>query len=91
MPDRIDLADATGADGPDDPVSGERLTNRERPLRLSSIECDEVPGEMRPTIETLVTRLFRDARIVFRPDRRHGIASAHFTCPSKPSDVAMAR
>jgi cell wall-associated NlpC family hydrolase len=24
-------------------------------------------------------------------DRRHGIASAHFICPSKPSDVAMAR
>ena len=23
-------------------------------------------------------------------DRRHGIASAHFMCPSKPSDVAMA-
>ena len=23
--------------------------------------------------------------------RRHGIASAHFICPSKPSDVAMAR
>jgi hypothetical protein len=25
------------------------------------------------------------------PGRRHGIASAHFMCPSKPSDVAMAR
>ncbi len=24
-------------------------------------------------------------------DRRHGIASAHFMCPSKASDVAMAR
>ena len=23
--------------------------------------------------------------------RRHGIASAHFTCPSKPSSVAIAR
>jgi hypothetical protein len=23
--------------------------------------------------------------------RRHGIASAHFICPSKPSDVAIAR
>ena len=25
------------------------------------------------------------------PDRRHGIASAHSICPSKPSDVAIAR
>ena len=24
-------------------------------------------------------------------DRRHGIASAHFMCPSKPRDVAIAR
>jgi len=38
MPDRIDLAHATGADGPDEPVSGERLTHRERPRgpRLSN-------------------------------------------------------
>ena len=35
--------------------------------------------------------VFRDARIVFRPDRRHGIASAHFICPSKPSDAAIER
>ena len=26
-----------------------------------------------------------------RSSRRHGIASAHFMCPSKPSDVAIAR
>ncbi len=26
-----------------------------------------------------------------RSSRRHGIASAHFICPSKPSDVAIAR
>ena len=26
-----------------------------------------------------------------RSSRRHGIASAHSMCPSKPSDVAMAR
>jgi len=27
----------------------------------------------------------------FQPDRRHGIASAHFICPSKPRDVANSR
>ena len=26
-----------------------------------------------------------------RPDHRHGIASAHFMCPSKPNEVAIAR
>jgi hypothetical protein len=26
-----------------------------------------------------------------RSSTRHGIASAHFICPSKPSDVAIAR
>ena len=26
-----------------------------------------------------------------RSSRRHGIASAHFICPSKPSDLAIAR
>ena len=26
-----------------------------------------------------------------RSSRRHGIASAHFICPAKPSDVAIAR
>ncbi len=46
-------------------------------------------GQSRLTFETLVTRLFRDASAC--ADRRHGIASAHFMCPSKPSDVAMAR
>jgi len=34
--------------------------------------------------------LRRLIRRLLRPDRRHGIASAHFICPSKPSDVAMA-
>jgi hypothetical protein len=30
MLDQIDLAHATGAEEPNDPLSGERLTNRER-------------------------------------------------------------
>jgi hypothetical protein len=33
---------------------------------------------------------FRDAAVGLTA-RCHGIASAHFMCPSKPSDVAMSR
>jgi hypothetical protein len=40
------------------------------------------------------TVLLTDAGITPRPmqaDAPHGIASAHFMCPSKPSSIAMAR
>ena len=46
-------------------------------------------GAETESFETLEC-LFRDASCSLRPDRRYGIASAHFICPSKPSDVAMA-
>jgi hypothetical protein len=56
--------------------------------------CHKLPtsrGQLRRTFETLVCRLFRDASCGRRPDRRHGIASAHFMCPSKPSVFALSR
>jgi hypothetical protein len=55
----------------------------EQTLPTQNWRVSEVVGEL--------NRLFRDASCSLRPDRRHGIASAHFMCPSKPSDVAMTR
>ena len=52
--------------------------------------CHKMPTQP-ANLDTVETRLFRDASGSLRRDRRHGIASAHFMCPSKPSDVAMSR
>jgi hypothetical protein len=55
--------------------------------------CYSVALTMIPTqsFETLVFRLFWDNPGAPPTDRRHGIASAHAICPSKPSVFAMSR
>jgi hypothetical protein len=49
---------------------------------------DSNPGNLRPAITSLIGRdtEVSDVKAASRP---HGIASAHFMCPSKPRDVAM--
>src|SRR6476619_4912924 len=66
------------------------------PLRSTSVSCHRCslmsvrsPCHLRhEVLRRSYVVLFRDAWIALRSDRRHVIASAHFMCPSKPSDLA---
>jgi pimeloyl-ACP methyl ester carboxylesterase len=52
--------------------------------------AESTPATLTRIFETLVSRQFRDAGIVIG-QACHGMASAHAMCPSKPSDLAVAR
>jgi hypothetical protein len=75
-------------------MSHERCVAILRRLLLRRTFETQRPGRSYPVgvgLRRLECGLFRDPSCSLRSDRRHGIASAHAICPSKPSDVAMAR
>ena len=64
-----------------------------RRMRLfhSNATAVAMSGQMATVAYRTRPVVYFETALAFRVDRRHGIASAHFTCPSKPSDVAIAR
>jgi hypothetical protein len=60
-----------------------------RHIRLTLATASAAVGSPRYVGTDLA--VYFETGLAFQFDRRHGIASAHAICPSKPSSVAMAR
>jgi hypothetical protein len=89
-PDHVTDARAEQSKSAQNKESGTEITHYRRP-RPKPVDPTAAPAGSARLENGLELKVYFETGLAFRVDRRHGIASAHFMCPSKPSEVAMAR